>query len=82
MWGEVGVTVAITENPPQYVKVMFGHERIAPNDDATTLRRTRALVDEYNQEVVEEQVEKYKRLALAASAVEDDEVPPRQKRRS
>jgi hypothetical protein len=76
------VTVAITENPPQYVKVMFGHERIAPNDDATTLKRVTALVDEYNQEVVEKQVQKYKRLALAASATEEeDEPPPRNTRR-
>lgn len=70
VWGEVGLTVAITEDPPQYVKVLFGHERIAPNDDETTIKRYTRMVDSYNEAEVERQVEKYKRLALAVSGGE------------
>lgn len=79
VWGEAGVTVAITENPPQFVKVLFGHERIAPNDDAETIKRYTALIDAYNEEIVEKQVEKYKRLALAVSEDEPETRRPRRR---
>lgn len=67
VWGEVGLTLPVGENMA-YVKVMFGHERIAPDSSQATLRATRDLIDEFNQEVVEKQVEKYTRLAKAVES--------------
>lgn len=70
VWGEAGVTVSITEQPPQFVRVLFGHERIAPDDSPATLKRYRKLIDEFNEAVVAEQIEKYKAVALATQANE------------
>lgn len=63
VWGECGVTVQISENPSIFIKATFGHERVAPDDSLATLKRTRKLIDEFNQQVVEEQVEAQTRLA-------------------
>lgn len=65
VWGEAGVTISITDSPPQFVKVLFGHERIAPDDSLATLTRVTALIDEYNETVVEKQAKKYARLVRA-----------------
>jgi hypothetical protein len=64
------VTIAITEQPPQFVRVLFGHERIAPDDSPATLKRYRKLIDEFNEAVVAEQIEKYRAVALATQAAE------------
>lgn len=62
VWGEAGITVAITDDPPQFVKVLFGHERIAPNGSQTTLDKYEKLVNDYNEEVVERRAKRYRRL--------------------
>lgn len=68
VWGEVGITVAITSDPPQYVKVTFGHERIAPDSKPATLRRYEKDIDEYNEMVVDRQAKKYARMVRAMGA--------------
>lgn len=62
VWAEVGVTVAVSEDPPQFVKFLFGHERIAPNDKPDTIERYERLCYEACESVVEKRVRKIKRM--------------------
>jgi hypothetical protein len=62
VWGEVSVTVAVTDDPPQFVKVVFGHERIAKNDSETEVLKTESQIHATNSKVVERRVEELRRL--------------------
>jgi hypothetical protein len=62
VWAEVGVTIAVTEDPPQFIRFSFGHEKIAPNDDQETIKRYEALVYETCEAVVERRIRRLKRL--------------------
>ena len=62
VWGEAGITVAVSGDPPQFLKVMFGHERIAPSDSKVVLDKYEKLVNDYNEEVVERRAKRYRRL--------------------
>lgn len=62
VWGEVSITVAITDDPPQFIKVTFGHERVAPSDDDETISRYERRIHRKNEEVVERRAEQLKRL--------------------
>lgn len=67
VWAEAGVTLAVSENPPQFIKFSFGHERIAPNDDMETIKRYEAMCYEFCEQVVEKRVKKLKRLIKAVN---------------
>lgn len=44
VWCEAGVTLAVTDNPPQFVRFTVGMERMSPRGDADSVARTeRAL---------------------------------------
>lgn len=70
MWGEVSITIAITDDPPQFVKVTFGHERISPSDTLEDIQRTERRINEFNERMVSRRAEQYKRLASAAGHAE------------
>jgi hypothetical protein len=70
VWGEVSITIAITDDPPQFVKVTFGHERISPSDTLADLQRTERTINEFNERTVNRRAEHYKRLAKAAGHAE------------
>jgi hypothetical protein len=61
VWGEVCITVAITEDPPQFVKVTFGHERMSKDDDVS-IRNTERRIHRMNEEVVSRRSEQLARL--------------------
>lgn len=77
VWSSAGITVAITEHPPQFLKLEFGHERLAKNDTQAEIKRTARLIDEFNKEELERRMGEYKRLIEAHSVEvgEDDEAP-------
>ena len=82
VWGEVGVTLAVTQEPPQFIRYSFGHERIAPNDSAETLARYETLVFETCNEAVEKRSRQLHRLIRTVNS--DDESlhrPPRRRTR-
>lgn len=83
VWSEVGVTIAVTDDPMQFVRFTFGHERISKNSTAKEIARTANLVDEFNEREVEKRLRKYKRLVRRESAVQDSDDTPgnRAKRR-
>jgi hypothetical protein len=62
VWGEAGITIAVTDDPPQFVKFVFGHERIAPDDREATLKKVEERINTFNEEVVERRAKKYRRL--------------------
>lgn len=62
VWSSVGITVAITDDPPQFLKLEFGHERLAKSDTTEELRRVARLIDEFNEAEIEKRVEQYTRL--------------------
>lgn len=60
VWGEIGITTEVS--PFQFLKVTFGHERIAPKDDLVTIRKYEAQINDFNEAVIEKYIKKYKRL--------------------
>lgn len=71
VWSEVGVTVAVSDDPPQFLRFTFGHERIAKNSTQEEIRKTARLVDEFNEFELDRRVSKYKRLILREVAIGD-----------
>lgn len=81
VWSEVGVTVAVTDDPPQFLRFLFGHERIAKNSTQEEIRRTANLIDEFNEGELERRLKKYVRILLrGVDDDEDDETPARKKK--
>jgi hypothetical protein len=62
VWSEVGVTVAVTDDPPQFLRFTFGHERIAPSSTQTDIKKTEALVNEFNEFILEKRLKQYQRM--------------------
>lgn len=67
MWGEASITIAVTENPPQFVKVAFGHERTC-RETEEAISRTERLIDKMNKEVVERRASELQRLIKRVAA--------------
>lgn len=63
VWSEMGMTVQITDDPPQYVKFSVGHERLAPDASEETLDKYAAVVDEYNERWANRVLRRLERLA-------------------
>lgn len=68
VWGECSLTLAITDDPPQFLKVTFGHERLAKNDTQAEIRKTAALIDEFNEAEIARRIEQYRQLIEAEGA--------------
>lgn len=62
VWGEVSITVAVTDDPPQFIKVTHGHERISKSDSEQDILRTEAQIHATASKVVERRAEELKRL--------------------
>ena len=61
VWGEVSLTLAVSQDPPQFIKVTFGHERMcADNDEAIT--RMERVIHRKNEEVVDRRAKSLTRL--------------------
>jgi hypothetical protein len=70
VWGSVGVTIAVTDDPPQFLRFEFGHERISKNGTQEEIRKTATLIDEFNEKELDKRLKKYRRLFRSAEAVE------------
>jgi len=71
VWSEVGLTLAVTDDPPQFIRFAFGHERIAKSDSVEEIRKTAALVDEFNEAELERRIKKYKNLVRRETAEDE-----------
>lgn len=72
MGSEVGVTLPI-EDTTAHIRFSFWSERLAKNDSQEELKRTAALIDEFNEAELERRVRKYQRLIRRVSEDDDDE---------
>lgn len=75
VWSEVGVTVCITDDPPQYLKFTFGHERLAKSGSQVELQKTARQIDEFNEAEIEKRIDQYTRL-IKAHEIEVGETDP------
>lgn len=64
---ECGITLAVTEDPPQYIKYTVGAEKIAPNDTLETIQRTERQLYDQLEQIVEQRITKLQRLVSRKS---------------
>ena len=67
VWAECGVTVAVTDDPPQFVRFLTGAERTAPDSSAATRERVEAELFAELEATVDKRVKKLVRLVKAAN---------------
>lgn len=73
VWGEVGVTICLTNDPPQFLRVLFGHERLTTGTTATALKNATAEIEEYNERQLQRHVKSARRIALKSMSEADEE---------
>lgn len=62
VWSEASVTVAVTDDPPQFVKFTHGFERMSPSSSKADIVRTERLIFERCEEIVDRRVRRLARL--------------------
>lgn len=62
VWSEASVTVAITQDPPQFAKFTHGFERMAPNSSPAVLKRIEREIFEECERIVDARVRKLARI--------------------
>ncbi len=67
VWTECGVTVAVTDDPPQFIRFLTGAERVAPDSSQATRERVEAELYAELEATVEKRVRKMVRLVKAAN---------------
>ena len=67
VWSECGVTVAVSSDPPQFIRFTTGHERIAPDDDPATIRRVERQIYAACEKIVDRRVKTLVKLVQEAS---------------
>lgn len=68
------MTIAVTDDPPQFVKVTFGHERIAKSDSEAEVLKAERIINETCNKVVERRVGEFAQLVRRQMA--GGEEPP------
>lgn len=61
-WSECSVTVAVSDDPPQFIKFTHGFEMMSPSDSTEDLRNTERHIYETCEKIVNERVRKLRRL--------------------
>lgn len=78
VWGLASITMPVgAASPTGYVKVEFGHERLAKNDTQAELDRVEELVHEHNVRIVEKRLREFIRLKKAIEVQESQPVRKR-----
>lgn len=79
VWSEVGVTIAVTDEPPQFLRFTFGHERIAKSSSQADVVKAEALVDEFNEKILDKRLKKYRRMFRSSDVSETAKEGPRER---
>ena len=74
MGSEVGLTIPVADTTA-HIRFSFWHERLAKNDSQEELKRTAALIDEFNEAEIERRVRKYQRLVRRVETDDEDDEP-------
>lgn len=67
---ECGVTIAVTDDPPQYVKITIGQERIAANGTNEAVERAERMAYSSCEELIEKRLVTLTRMARRVKAGE------------
>lgn len=62
VWSEASVTVAITQDPPQFAKFTHGFERMAPDDSPATLKKVEREIFVECERIIDIRIKKLRRL--------------------
>jgi hypothetical protein len=62
VWSGCSLTIAVTDDPPQFIKVEFGFEKMAPNDSDAAIKRTEQHIYTISEEIVEKRSRKMARM--------------------
>ena len=62
VWSEASVTVAITQDPPQFAKFTHGFERMAPNDSPAAVKKVEAEIFAECERIIDLRIKKLRRL--------------------
>ena len=68
VWAEAGVTLAVTSDPPQFVRLTYGHERIAPDSSEATLKEYEKKVFDHCEAVVQRRAKRLVKLVRRTQA--------------
>lgn len=79
-WSEVGVTISVTDDPPQFLRATFGHERIAKNSTQAEISRTFRLIDEANEAELEKRIRRYKKMFSTVDPDDDEQIKVERKK--
>lgn len=72
---EAGVTMAVTDDPPQFVRFTCGQERIVPDDSEETVARYERIAYEACEAIVERRVRRLARLIRRVQSEEESDTP-------
>ena len=72
---ELGVTLQVTDEPRQFIRCSFWHERESPTSSPADLEATAAAVHEYTSKVLQERIDELTAMVQGANTK-----PPRSKR--
>lgn len=62
VWSSASVTVAVSDDPPQFVKFEHGFEMMSPNDTDAAIRRTEQKIYDTCEAVINRRLKKLRRL--------------------
>lgn len=64
VWAEAGATIAVTDQPPQFVRFSFGAEHSAPSGSKKDLKKAEERLYAFCEEVVEERLRAMSELVM------------------
>lgn len=62
VWSEASITVAVTSDPPQFVKFTHGFEMMSPSDTQEDIKKTELRIYKACEEIVDKRSRKLARL--------------------
>lgn len=62
VWSSASVTVAVSDDPPQFIKFEHGFEMMSPNDTDAAIKRTEAKIYATCEAIIDRRVKKLRRL--------------------
>lgn len=62
VWSSASITVAVSQDPPQFIKFEHGFEMMAPNDTEAAIKRTENYIFQTCEAIIDKRVKRLRRL--------------------
>lgn len=62
VWSEASITVAVTNEPPQFIKFTHGFEMMSPSDTQEDIKKTEMRIFKACEEIVDKRARKLARI--------------------